>query len=84
MIGKSTIEIKLIPFYFYSSSPIDTTLSDAHNAHITHSLTWMICESPPDMIGYCGDSVGLCALHITYEIAYHYSPLDMVIYTYVH
>ena len=57
MIHKSTIMIKSIQFYFSFVLPIDTTLSDAHNAHALHSLTWMICELSPDMIGYCGDDV---------------------------
>lgn len=84
MIGKSILVFNSILFSFGIPMPMITTLSDAHNVHITHFRTWLICKSSPDMIGYCMADVVLCALHIMYEIAHHYSSVFVTMYTYVH
>ena len=84
MIRKSTIKINSILFSFGIPMPMNTTLSDAHSIDMKHSLTWLICKSSPDMIGYCGATVWLCTLHIIYEIAHHYSSVFVTMYTYVH
>ena len=84
MIGKSILVFNSILFYFDIPMPMITTLSDAHSIDMRHYDTWMICELPLDMIGYCMADVVLCLSHLIYEIHHHYSPLDMTMYTYVH
>ena len=84
MIQQCCIVINLILIYFYSVAPISLSYE-------THIVRLQCAHSPGEyaripmmMLGYCGVTVWLCALYLTYEIAYHYSPLDMTMYTYVH
>ena len=84
MIGKSILVFNSILFYFDIPMPMITTLSDTHNACITHFRTWMICKLSPDTIDYCSAIVWLCDVYLTYEIAHHYSSMFVTMYTYVH
>ena len=84
MIGKSILVFNSILFSFGIPMPMITTLSDAHNACIALPRAWLICELSLDMIGLYGDTVGLCALHLMYEIHHHYSSVFVTMYTYVH
>jgi hypothetical protein len=84
MIHKSIFVFNLILFYFGISVLMITTLSETHRAPMTHYPTCRVVRIPMVMLVYCDASVGLCALHLMYEIHHHYSPLVMTMYTYVH
>ena len=64
--------------------PMITTLSEHTRIYSTLSRAKLICELSTEMIGYYSAIVWLCVVHLMYEIVYHYSPVFVTMYTYVH